>query len=632
MFVISVIPLQRGINTSTLTYFSSTQYSPGTLLAIPVRKKEVLGVVVETTSVSKTKSSLRQADFAVRKIPAQAERGSLPAPLIQLTTRLQEYYPASLGTILFSLLPTEVRAGAVQYPTEQTERLAAEDTTPQVVLAPTDERYIVYQSHIRSTFARGGSVMLVVPTAAAVEVAYEKLKVGISDRVICTSPNQTARERQLSLQKLFSASQAVLHITTTRHAYAERHDLASIIIEQAGHTNYLERTRPYLDQRLCLQQLAAITGRTCLIGDTVLRTEDEHRRREDLFPSYLEPPKRLIFPAELITYTTNPAEPGLSRQPFQIFFPQTLATINETLARRQNVFLYAARRGLAPLITCFDCGAIIRCPDSGNPYTLFRTTHGEVEERWFVDPTSGRRVRAFDTCPLCGSWRLRERGIGIQFIADSVAEHFPNVPLIIFDATTATTPKRAQALHTKMQQAKGAIILGTNLALPYLTDTIAVSCVTSLEAAASIPTWRADEMLLKLLLELREKSQEQVIVQARHTPSQIVTQATKGSLEQFYTEEIELRQQLNYPPFATIIRMTWTSASKEALVFDETIKQHLDTYQPHYYNDPYSTPTQTTRHALLRIPTEQWPDSQLLRALRTLPPHVKIEINPDRII
>jgi hypothetical protein len=52
-----------------------------------------------------------------------------------------------------------------------------------------------------------------------------------------------------------------------------------------------------------------------------------------------------------------------------------------------------------------------------------------------------------------------------------------------------------------------------------------------------------------------------------------------------------------------------------------------------FYNNPNSTTQKTERHGLLRIPhddTETY--RELIPKLRALPPYVKVEINPERIV
>ncbi len=73
MFVITVIPLKRGSTIDSLTYFSSEAYPTGTLLTIPIRNGETLGLVTESKEVSAAKAALRAATFSLRKLPVQSD-------------------------------------------------------------------------------------------------------------------------------------------------------------------------------------------------------------------------------------------------------------------------------------------------------------------------------------------------------------------------------------------------------------------------------------------------------------------------------------------------------------------------------------------------------------------------------
>lgn len=630
MHVISVIPLKRGINNATLTYFSKIDHPSGTIVQVPIRKQTVPALVTASISASNHKTSLKAASFSLRKLPSQETVTAVAPSLLRTATSLQERYPTTTGTLLYTLLPNDIRLGDVAY-NAAPDTAHTEDTTPQILQATTQDRYITYQSHVRTIFARGGSILFIVPSSAHIATAKQQLATGITERVVTLSSQHTKTQRRRALEKIQHNTAPLLIITTPSYAYIDRADLRSIIVEQAAHTQYQERTRPYLDHRVALRLLVKHTGRSIIFGDTVIRSEDEHARREDRLQSYDEPPKRLVFPARL-RVLEHPKGPDQDNS-FQLFTDETVRRLQTVLNRRENVFLYAARRGLAPVVACFDCGNILRCPDSGSPYSLHRTYNAAGEEqRWFVDSTSGRRTRAADTCDQCGSWRLRERGIGIQQIADTLPDLFPGIPVIHFDSQTARNAKQIKALCTAMQESKGAIVLGTAVALPYLPDNITTSCITSYEAASSIPSWRADEIFFRLLLELREKSHHEVILQTRTETSPVVTHADRGALERFYDEELELRSMLHYPPFSTLILCTWQGTRDVVQTLETTVTTTLETFAPHCYSHPLSHPQKMRRHALLRIPQSEWPNPDLLQKLRELPPAVAVQINPDRIV
>ncbi len=473
--------------------------------------------------------------------------------------------------------------------------------------------------------------MIVVPTAADTQYAATKLQQGIKDRVVVFSPNQTKKDRDTAYRKLADTTIAKLIITTPVHAYLERADLAAIVIEQSASGNYVMRQRPYLDHRTALMTYARVSDRSILLGDTVPRTEDEVKRREEKFFTYGEETKRIAFdsPLTLISQKDKP-KPDL---PFQLFSKELVTSVERALEARGHVFFYTARRGLAPVIACIDCGFIFRCPESGTPYSLIRTKKAGEEIRWFMSSTSGKKVRASDVCENCGSWRLRERGIGIQSVYDEWKSKMPDSDVTIMDSTTITTPKQAAKLAEEFFKKKSGVLIGTQMALPFLNQGIDISAIISLDAARTIPTWRADEHLFRLILRLRECTNKEVLVQLRTEADNLLIHATRGAIERFYDEEISLRKMLNYPPYSVFVLLTWVGTSSSIIEMGKPVENLLSDVDVQYYNNPNFTDNKVERRGLIRIKSEEDEVyAKTLTKLKSLPPYVKIEIDPERIV
>ena len=630
MYVIQVIPLIRGTQLESLSYYSSISYDAGTFLQVPIRGKNQLAISISAEPVSHTKTALKAATFSLRKLPSQPNASVVPKNIRLTAEQLSKRYPASLGAILFNLLPADVRNGSRQYK-KTTDIFHQEETTPQVLVGRLDERYVSYQSHIRSTFARKGSVLFVVPTAADVKSAAKDLGHGIADRLVILIPSTSKKKEQETIAQLEDHTFPKLIITTPAYAYTGRFDITSIIIEQSASSHYVDRNRPYIDHREALITYAKVAGCSIILGDTVVRTEDEARRRNDEYITYGEEVKRMVFPAPITVITQN--DKPRTEMPFQLFSPALIKAVTTTLEGNGHVFLYSARRGLAPVVACIDCGFIFRCPDSHTPYSLVRTEKNGTEERWFVSSTSGRRVRAADTCDKCGSWRLRERGIGIQQVYDEWREKVPGTDVTILDHTIAPTAIKARRIIDGFFAKKSGVLIGTQIALPYLNRGVDVSAVISLDAARSAPTWRADESLFRLLMRLRECTSREVIVQTRSTPDPLVEYAARGAVERFFDDEIALRQQLKYPPFSTFILLTWSGTPEVVVEAEKIIKPILDTPLASYYTNPHSSQTQCHRHALIRVDANDTTTyEQIIEKVKRVPPYVKVEINPERIV
>lgn len=629
MFVITVIPLRRGVVVDNLSYFSSKEYPAGTLVTIPIRNSSTIGIVTESKEVSTAKTALRAATFSLKKLPAQEGKHALGDAFIKTAKELSSLYASSVGAVLYNLLPPDVRTGDVNIP--HTHYVTPTIThTPQVLQAKKSERYLAYRSLVRETFAHSGSVLLVVPSSVEADEIRKALENGIEDRIIMCTSSSTKSELKKAFLALEDFSRTKLIITTPSYAVIERHDITHVVIENARSSYYKELSRPYLDYRDVLRIHAKYTGRKILFADMLPRSEEEDLRRSEIYQTYNETLKRIELSGTLTSIDMNSEES--KDVSFKLFSKEVEKTITDIKKKKERIFIFAARRGLAPLVACMDCKYIFRSKESGCPYSLVRTVRDGVEERWFVCSTSGERIRAVDTCPICGSWRLRERGIGIQQVYDELHKLFPQTPIILFDHITAKTYKKATFLRDTFYATKGAILLGTHMALPYLSEPIDHSVVVNMDALLATPTWRLEEENLALLLRLREVTKGTVFVQARSKETGVFEYARHGSVENFYSDELELRKKFGYPPYTTFIHLTWQGTPQIVAKLETDIKTLLAEYNISLYQNPTSTKDSPIMYGLIRIPREEWPNTKLYTILRALPPTVRIIINPDRIV
>jgi len=629
MYVITVAPLKRGISPDGLTYFSSEPYTEGTLLEVPIRNKEVLGLVTNIKPVSKAKTALRTATFSLRKLPVQKDAKKLGEALIKTAQELSSFYATSLGSLMYSMLPPEIRRGDVEIP--HTHYVKADPAQiPQILQAQKKERLMAYKSLVRETFAHSGSVLLVTPTSIEVNEMKNMLEQGIEDRVIIFSPALTKSQLKKSYAALEDFSQTKLIITTPTYALLERHDITLTILEHVRSAFYRTMSRPYLDYRKVLITHAKYTGRKCLMGDLLVRTEEEYLRRADIYQARIETPKRIDLQGKLKVISTalNPEKPV----EYKLFSTDVIDAIKTVKKKRGKIFIFAARRGIAPMVMCVDCGHIFRSPQSGAPYSLMRTKKDGKEERWFVCGASGEKKRAPDVCTKCGSWRLREQGVGIQHVYDELHKLFPKIPTVLFDHISAKTYKKALFLRDTFYKSKGVIMLGTQMAIPYLSDDIDLSIVVNMDAMLATPTWRLEEENLSFLFSLREITKGDVMVQTRSPEAEVLAHAKRGSVENFYNEELELRKQFKYPPFNTFIHLTWQGNKDTVKKTEELITELLKDFKPSIYQNPTSSENAPIMYCLLRIKSKKWPDKKLVDALKSLPPSVRLMINPDKII
>lgn len=631
MYVVDVIPIGRGAHIASLSYFSQTRYERGSIIEIPLRNTTTPGVVLSCEAVSSVKTALRTATFSLRRLPTQKNVSVLPAQLLATVDELASYYAAHAGAILFSLLPGEIKNGTIPLPchAKEYEHLP---TTPELLHATQDERYREYKNIIRQALANKSSVVVVVPTAADLLYAGEILGKGIEKHTVTLTNKLGARALKAQYKKVFDDSHPRLIIASPGYACIDRTDISTVIIEHIRRRGYHTQHRPFLNLAHAVETHAKKYGRRIIKGDLLPPSEEEWKLREHTYQPLATHPDRLSLSGTLRTISIARKEEDKDKEYFLIS-DHLLRAIGRTTASNGRVFLFAARKGISPIVACMDCGEILREKESGAPLSLHRVTHGDGSEtRYVICSVSGKRDVAPHTCPHCQSWRLRERGIGIQQIYDELVARLPETPVTLFDHTVVSTPRKAEhALHSFYKE-KGTVLLGTAVALPYLHKQVDTSAVVSMEGLRAIPSWRQQEEMFATLLALREKTKNTLYVQTRSDMDDpLLEQVKKGATRDFYDEELSLRHTYHYPPYEVFIHLAWQGNTDTITRFKETLQADLT----HYPMRVYTPPVQGNKkrcYALIRVPHDAWPDKNLVHYIRSLPPWVRVMINPDRIV
>jgi primosomal protein N' (replication factor Y) len=176
-------------------------------------------------------------------------------------------------------------------------------------------------------------------------------------------------------------------------------------------------------------------------------------------------------------------------------------------------------------------------------------------------------------------------------------------------------------------------MIGTEMALPYLTRPISVVGVLSVNSLLTIPDFRMGERVFRLLLSLRARADRRFIIQTRDKTDPLYALAAAGNIGEFTEDELAARKALGYPPFTVLIKLTYTGKKEEG---ERVMKDIEKTFAPFI---PVTFPSFIARvkgayrmNALMKIPVTNWPNDDLLRLLSSLPPDVDVRVDPESVI
>jgi len=630
MKIIHVIPISRGILLDHLSYFTSQDVSIGKTVLVPLRKKTIHALVIGVENVSEAKSEIKSSTFSLKKIEHIHSQEFLSKEFIESAQATADYVAASTGSVLNSLIPKRLLLSLFEIKTEHTLVTYAREGNADhmAIQAEDEERFVSYKSLIREEFAQNVSVFMCMPTIEDIKKAQLVLEKGIEQYTYIFHSSLTKKEFITLWEKLQRETHPVLIIATGQYVCIAQKKIGTIIIERESSRAYKMPMRPYVDIRTFLSFYAKKIGARLLFGDMLLRIETIWNVKNDRYVEFSPLKFRTATSATQVIVDPKKSD-GMQESTFSVLSKELTELITWNKERNENLFIFAVRKGLAPQTLCGDCGTIATCSLCSSPVVL----HGDPQEPYFECNTCGKRRSAQETCVYCKSWKLVTLGVGVERIEKEIHSTLPHVHTFRIDAHSVSTHKKALDIVIKFYNTPGSVLIGTEMALLYLSKKIENTAIASIDPLFSLPDFRIQEKVLSILLKIRSLTSEHFVIQTRNPEGKIFDHALKGNLVDFYREEIEERKKFQYPPFTLFIKITLQG---ERGAVEKEIEKLPALFTP-YETDTFEAFTTKVKgkhvmHALIKIPHEKWVDRQLLETLRSLPPQFMIRVDPESIL
>ena len=659
MFIVDVIPLSRGIQKETLSYFTSKKVPRGAIVSVPLRLKNVGAIVVDIRDAKTVKTDIKQAHYGLKKVTGTVTARFFLPEFIEAAEYTANYFASGTGAIIETLTPSSILNELTketflhQNHSRKTTRKGKTTTQKYTFQAPNKERFAAYKGIIREEFAKGNSVFFCTPTVDDIAQIVSSLCRGIEERTHVLHSGISKRKFLDAWNTAVLNKHPVLIIGTGSILSMPRHDVNTIIIDAEHNWAYKRERRPFVDMRIFAEYFANALGRRLIVGGAVLRVETLYRNEIGEFTHFAPPISRPLSSAEQVFVdmrkTHTPLQ--LTSKTFTIISEKLKVALEDAQEDNQNVFLFVSRRGLFPVTLCSDCGKVVSCRNCAVPVVLHKQTprknsQTEEEKRMFLCHKCGEKNVVIDRCQNCDSWRLTPLGIGIVHVEEKIKELFPNAKVIRVDKDSASTKKKAAALLKEFLETPGSILIGTEMALNLLHKKIAVTAAVSVDSLFALPSFRTNERVFNLLMRLREKSVKKFIIQSRIPETPLFQHVLNGNITDFYKEEIDARKTFGYPPFSTLIKLTYTGTKQQTEKEMSRIKRHLDGYDLQIF------PAFTSKirgkyitHAVVKIARGKdkpgggpaslrgkWPDKKLISLLRTLPPSISVNVDPEHLL
>ncbi len=619
MYIVTVIPIQKGFQKESLTYFSPTQTPVGNIVTVPLRSKTADAIVINTEDVRDLKFDIKKAEFQLKKISEVKGPSPLSSSFFEACEKMREYTVSNTGSIIKSLTPTVFLDNLKDLKKNKkilnfTEIKENENIKQEKLIfqALENDRLSWYRTLIRESFAKKESVFVCVPTRFDIEKFKEELGKGISQYVYVFHSDLTKKTIINNYNNCIEEEHPILIIGTGMFLSVPRHDIKTIILENESSDSYKQFARPFMDIRTFSEILSSISKTKLIFGDTLLRPETLYRHDQGEFGNVSSPLFRLPQSERqmIIDMKEEADEKGVKK--FDVLSSTTKKMIDYAINRNESVLLFTVRKGLAGVTVCNDCGWSVLCPKCESPLVLYGTKQRNatkiVNSRIFMCNKCGLKENTEMRCEKCSSWNLNPIGIGTDRVYEEVKKNFPKAKIIQIDKETTPTDKEARDSIINFYKNPGSILIGTEMLFSYINKEITHSAIISLDGLLSIPSFNITQKIIHIIEKLHSITKRNLIIQTRNIDNKILEHSTSGNVLPLYREDLNERKRFGYPPFKRLIKISFTGSASDTEKARNFIDKYLGGYEPQIFSAFVGkTKGQYTTNTVIKIDPTLWP-------------------------
>lgn len=652
MYIVTVIPIQKGFQRENLTYFYPTEIPIGSIVTIPLRSKTADAIVINTEDAINLKSDIKKADFQLKKISSVKGDSPLSPYFFEACRKMKDYSVSNTGTMIKSLTPVtfldnlkDLKKSKIS--TDSTNNEPENIKQDKLIFqALTDDRLSWYRTLIREAFAKKESVFICVPTRFDIEKFKSELGKGIDQYVYSFHSDLSKKTLITSYNSCIEEEHPIIIIGTGMFLSIPRHDVRTIIVEHESSESYKQINRPFVDIRTFAEILSSIKKVKLILGDTLLRPETLHRYDQGEFGGVASPLFRLPQADRQIVVDMKEEVDEKGVKSFSVLSSTTKKMISYALEHNESVLLFTIRKGLAGVTTCNDCGESVLCPTCDTPLVLYgskqRNATKIVNSRIFMCNKCGRKETTEMRCDKCQSWNLNGIGIGTDRVYEEVKKSFPKAKIIQIDKETTNTDKEARDAIVDFYKNPGSILIGTEMVFSYINKEITHSAIISLDGLLSIPSFNVTQKILHTIEKLHEITKRNLLIQTRNIDNKILEHVLSGNVLPLYREDLNERKQFGYPPFKRLIKISFTGSAHDTEKARNFIDKYLGGYDPQIFSAFVGKAKGSyTTNTVIKIEPNLWPiplsnkkitNEHLSENLRRLPPQFSINVDPEDLL
>jgi primosomal protein N' (replication factor Y) len=575
-----------------LDYASEQPLAPGTLVRVPLGKRDVPGLVWEPGPEAEAAPPvLRPVTVALTALPP------LGTEWRALVAFAAAYYQRGLGELALAVLPPELRklddtqlarrlkklasaqpAAATQPPPALPE-LSEEQAAALAVLGTPEGRAKpvllhgvtgsgkteVYLRAAADALARGEQALVLVPEINLTPQLEARFAERFPGRVLVSLHSALTPAQRLRHWLQAHLGQADLVLGTRLAVFASMPRLGLIVVDEEHDPSFKQQEGARYSARDLAVWRAHHAGVPVLLGSATPSLESWQRVQEGRYrrlPMLQRIGGGAMPRVRLVDMNLLPR--GTQER---VLAPQLLEAIEKRIAAGEQSLLLLNRRGYAPVLHCGACAWKSGCPHC----SAWRVFH--KLDRTLKCHHCGYSERVPRACPECGNLDIAPIGRGTEKLQEQLAALLPQARVARLDADTTRAAGSLQQQLAEVHAGEVDVLVGTQM-LAKGHDFRRVTLVAAINADGGLfsSDFRAPERLFALLMQAagragrdaEQAARSEMWVQTWSPTHPLFTALRKHDYDSFAAAQLEERQAAGLPPFAHLALLRAEARTAEA--------------------------------------------------------------------
>ena len=420
----------------------------------------------------------------------------------------------------------------------------------------------VFLSCIEHALALGKTAIVLVPEIALTPQMVSRFVSRFGKKIAVLHSALSLGEKADEYKRI-KRGEATVVVGARSAIFAPLKNIGVIVIDEEHETSYKSENAPSYHARDIAHFRAQQSGCVCILASATPSIESFYLAKCGKY-KLLSLSKRATgatLPEIIISDMRDELKSGNR----SCIGSALMREIQENKKNGEQTILFLNRRGFSTFVSCRSCGHVIKCKNCDITMT-YHKSRNTLNCHY-----CGYTTKKPAACPECKSPYIKEFGAGTQKVEEEISELFPDISLIRMDVDTTTAKSSHQTLLSKFSEEKTDILLGTQMVSKGLDfPNVTLVGVLAADQSLGIDDFRANERTFNLITQVcgragRGGKRGRAVLQTYMPENQTIMLAQNQDYISFYNEEIEIRRELNFPPFCDIISVLLTGENESAL-------------------------------------------------------------------